>query len=298
MKERRSHTVCGKIWSANGSRKRILILILYTQILLDSPTGLCYSTLRRQKPSASHVSDPADPFLVRAPRLCWFSVQGVKCSCDWLETSAYCSQGITSALTLLRWSDLIASSRESEPSLLHAHFFCFVLKPTPPCLGLNRKWWCVSQSRGGMWGLSMNLATFRLVSMRQAFLLQWKNWQSCVGISNSMCHIRWGHNAVGSMRADCSAVKFISKAHLLAGRYILCIYINKIFKIKTPWNQDFAHFHTFIFIMLNCLYHTYVLSFFQHKLSCKSDLPFHQLNKLTKTAKKPKYRKNDTCAFK
>lgn len=39
----------GSFRCVNGSRKRVLILILHTQILLYSPSGLCYSTLRRQK---------------------------------------------------------------------------------------------------------------------------------------------------------------------------------------------------------------------------------------------------------
>lgn len=66
-KVKRSHTVCGEIWSANGSRKRILILILHTQILLYSPSGLCYSTFRRQKPSTSHISDPSRPRSCASP---------------------------------------------------------------------------------------------------------------------------------------------------------------------------------------------------------------------------------------
>lgn len=83
-KKGRSLWVPGGIWSANGSRKRMLILILNTQILLYSPTVLCYSTLRRQKPSASHVSDPADLHSVRVRLLLWFNVQRVKFSCVWL----------------------------------------------------------------------------------------------------------------------------------------------------------------------------------------------------------------------
>lgn len=39
----------GSFRCVNGSRKRVLILKLHTQILLYSPSGLCYSTLRRQK---------------------------------------------------------------------------------------------------------------------------------------------------------------------------------------------------------------------------------------------------------
>lgn len=79
VKEKRrevAHRVPGKIWSANGSRKRILILILHTQILLYSPTILCYSTLRRQKPSASHISDPSRPSHVRVQILCCVKCAG------------------------------------------------------------------------------------------------------------------------------------------------------------------------------------------------------------------------------
>lgn len=46
----RGQTQClAKYGRANGSRKRILILILHTQIVLYSPSGSSFSTLRRQK---------------------------------------------------------------------------------------------------------------------------------------------------------------------------------------------------------------------------------------------------------
>lgn len=85
----RGQTQClAKYGRANGSRKRILILILHTQILLYSPSGSSFSTLRRQKARRLSGFWPQQtPFLRRSG----FSPERVKL---WLaETSANCSPG-------------------------------------------------------------------------------------------------------------------------------------------------------------------------------------------------------------
>lgn len=167
--------------------------------------------LRRQSQALLIFLTPADPLLCESRFSSGWMCRELKFSCDVL--GVYCSQGKSSALTLLRWSDLaVFFSRE------WSQYSRFVLQADMlVCLGENRKWWWVptSRSRGGLWGLSMNLATFRLVSMRQAFLVTVEKLTSCVGISNSMCHIKWGHYAecvAGFVRAGCSTVKFISKS--------------------------------------------------------------------------------------
>lgn len=58
-----------------------------------------------------------------------------------------------------------------------------------------------------------------LFPCRPAFVVAVEKLKSCVGISNSMCHIRWGRYAecvAGGTRAGGSALRFIYKAPLPA----------------------------------------------------------------------------------
>ena len=155
------------MWTcANGSRKRILILILHTQILLYSPTGLCYSTLRRQKAKRVSCFWPQQTlFLCESS----FPLKRVEL---WLgNSSANCSQGMTPALALLRWSAPDGASRDSQTGHLHVisalHFTSFVFLGKTNSDGVSG----AAQTRGGLWELSMNLATFRPVSTGRALLL-------------------------------------------------------------------------------------------------------------------------------
>lgn len=69
-------------------------------------------------------------------------------------------------------------------------------------------WWKTERDGGGrarLWGLSMNLATFTLVSMRQAFLVTVEKLASRVDVSNMVCHIRSLLNVDVNRLLDCEA---------------------------------------------------------------------------------------------
>lgn len=188
------HTVsCKTSMCANGSRKRILILILHTQILLFSPTGLGYPTLRRQKakPLLMFLT-PADPFLCESsfPSGCreW------KFSRDWLIPRCTAPRGRLQRW--LYWDEVVRMTLLAREKPV-ASVRCFVLQPTSFMFWgkTERDGGCgIALSRGSLWGLSMNLATFKLVSMRQAFLVTVeKKWQAVLVFQTSCVIIRWGH---------------------------------------------------------------------------------------------------------
>lgn len=178
------HTVsCKTSMCANGSRKRILILILHTQILLFSPTGLCYPTLRRQKakPLLMFLT-PADPFLCESsfPSGCreW------KFSRDWLIPRCTAPRGRLQRW--LYWDEAVQMTLLAREKPV-ASVRCFVLQPT------SFMFWGKTESDGGraeaacgdfpwIWLLS------NLFPWDKHSLLRWKKMTSCVGISNIMCH--------------------------------------------------------------------------------------------------------------
>lgn len=171
---------------ANGSRKRILILILHTQILLFSPTGLCYPTLRRQKakPPLMFLT-PADPFLCESsfPSGCreW------KFSRDWLIPRCTAPRGRLQRW--LYWDEAVQMTLLAREKPV-ASVRCFVLQPT------SFMFWGKTESDGGraeaacgdfpwIWLLS-NL--FPCIPCYGG-----KKWQAVLVFQTSCVIIRWGH---------------------------------------------------------------------------------------------------------
>lgn len=111
----------------------------------------------------------ADPFLCESssPSGCreW------KFSRDWLMPHCTAPRG---RLQLwLCWDKAVRMTLLAREKPV-ASVRCFVLQPTSFMFWGNTEsdGGCgIAPSRGGLWGLSMNLATFKLVSMRQAFLV-------------------------------------------------------------------------------------------------------------------------------
>lgn len=116
-KGRRSHsTKCGTC--ANGSRKRILILILHTQILLYSPTGLCYSTLGRQKAKPVSCFWPQQTLSCASP-----ASPERKFSCDWIIPQQTAPRGRLQPG--LNWDEAIGTTLAKGKPITSVNFlFC------------------------------------------------------------------------------------------------------------------------------------------------------------------------------
>lgn len=173
---------------ANGSRKRILILILHTQILLFSPTGLCYPTLRRQKakPLLMFLT-PADPFLCESsfPSGCreW------KFSRDWLIPRCTAPRGRLQRW--LYWDEAVQMTLLAREKPV-ASVRCFVLQPTSFMFWGKQKVMVGEQRRP--------VGTFHEFGYFQTCFHETsipcyggKKWQAVLVFQTSCVIIRWGH---------------------------------------------------------------------------------------------------------